>query len=63
MFDEKSFECKGSACHLQLLCHKCGLVFTFYSSKKIKNSFDTNKRFVYAMKCIGKGHTWMKNIL
>ena len=36
MFEDKSFERKGSACHLRLLCNECGWIFTFYSSKKKK---------------------------
>ena len=60
VFEDKSFERKGSASHLRLRCKECGWVFTFYSSKKINKSFEVNKRFVYAMRSIGKGHASMK---
>ena len=56
IIEDKSYERKGSACHLRLLRNECGWVFTFFSSKKTKNSFDINSRFVYAMRSIGKGH-------
>ena len=60
VLEDKSFERKGSASHLRIRCDQCGWVFAFYSSKKVKQSFDVNKRLVYAMRSIGQGHASMK---
>ena len=60
VLEDKKFERKGCASHLRLRCEECGWVFSFYSSKKVKKSFDVNKRLVYAMRSIGKGHASMK---
>ena len=53
-------ERKGSASHLRVRCQTCGWVYTFYTSKKVQHSFDINKRFVYAMRSMGQGHSSMK---
>ena len=48
-------ERKGCASHLRLRCDKCGRVYTFFTSKKVKHFFDVNRRLVYAMRSIGQG--------
>lgn len=50
----------GLATTLNFVCKglKCGKVTPWHTSKKIgKNSFTTNRQFVYALSCIGKGRT------
>lgn len=60
VLEDNPRERKGSACHLRVLCKECGWVYTFYTSKKVQHSYDINKRFVYAMRSNGQGHSSMK---
>jgi hypothetical protein len=59
VLEDKKIERKGCASHLRLRCEECGWVYKFYSSKKVKKSFEY-KRLIYAMRSIGKGHASMK---
>ncbi|XP_028392982.1 uncharacterized protein LOC114517447 [Dendronephthya gigantea] len=60
VLEDNPRERKGSASHLRARCEACGWVYTFYTSKKVGHSFDVNKRFVYAMRSLGEGHTSAK---
>ena len=51
---------KGCVSHLRARCISCGWTYTFHTSKKQGYAFDANKRFVYAMRSLGKGHTAAK---
>ncbi|KAJ8872419.1 hypothetical protein PR048_026023 [Dryococelus australis] len=50
----------GLATKLVVLCVNCDFSNPFYTSKKCKgNLFDSNVRFVYGMRAIGKASLWM----
>ena len=51
---------KGCVSHLRARCISCGWAYTFHTSKKQGYAFDANKRFVYAMRSLGKGHAAAK---
>lgn len=52
---ENSNSRRGLACRLVLVCKNCGEEHTFPSSKYTNNGYEVNLRFVYSMRCIGKG--------
>ena len=54
ILEENPRERHGCASHLRLRCDECGWVYTFYTSKKVKQCFDVNRRLVYAMRSIGE---------
>ncbi|XP_028412728.1 uncharacterized protein LOC114535641 [Dendronephthya gigantea] len=60
VLEDNKHERKGCVSHLRVRCQSCGWVYTFYTSKKQEYAFDANKRFVYAMRSLGKGHTAAK---
>ena len=41
---------KGCVSHLRVRCESCDWVYTFHTAKKQKYAFDSNRRFVYAMR-------------
>jgi hypothetical protein len=53
---------KGCASHFRLHCGECSWVYTFFTSKKVKHFFDVNRRFVYAMRSIGRGEASAKRV-
>jgi len=55
---ENHFERKGSS--LRLLCENCGWKHEFNTSKKQSKSFEVIRRFIYAMRSLGKGHSGAK---
>ena len=57
---ENHFERKGCASSLRLLCENCGWKLEFNTSKKQTKSFEVNRRLVYAMRLLGKGHSGAK---
>ena len=50
----------GFANHFILSCKECLWSKEFFTSKKVKGSFEVNKRFVYGMRCIGTGFAGAK---
>lgn len=63
MFTEDEINTKGYASSLCLLCENCGWKQSFYTSKQQGKSFAVNRRIVYAMRTLGKGHTDVKPLL
>ena len=57
---ENSFKRKGCASYLRILCENCGWKKEDYSSKKQTQCFEVNRRLVYAMRSLGKGHSGAK---
>ena len=53
---ENQFKRSGCASCLQLFCENCGWRSEFHSSKKQTRSFEVNRRLVYTMRSLGKGH-------
>lgn len=53
---------KGLLSSLVIVCSVCGNENNFYSSKKMSNGHEVNIRFVYALRCIGKGHAAGSNL-
>ena len=47
----------GCSSSLRLFCKNCGWKYHFWSSKKQGQSFEVNKRLVYSMRTLEKGHT------
>ena len=59
-FMENHIARKGCASSLKLLCENCGWKQEFCSSKKQGKSFEVNRRLVYSMRSLGKGHSGAK---
>ncbi|XP_068750970.1 uncharacterized protein [Montipora capricornis] len=59
-FMEDEIYRKGCASSLRLLCENCGWIYSFYTSKQQGKSFEVNRRIVYSMRTLGKGHTGAK---
>ena len=57
LFMEDEINRKGCASSLCLLCENCGWKYSFYTSKQQGKSFEVNRRLVYGMRTLGKGHT------
>ena len=57
---ENTFDRKGCASMLRIFCNNCGWKTEEYSSKKQTQSFEVNRRLVYAMRSLGKGHSGAK---
>lgn len=57
---ENTISRKGCASELRVLCHNCGWRNEFYTSKKQAKSFEVNRRLVYSMRSLGKGHSGAK---
>ena len=52
---------KKRLCHTtSLFCENCGFQKEFYTSKKQAKSFEVNRRLVYSMRSLGKGHSGAK---
>lgn len=54
----------GLLTNINIICKECGLITALKNSKMIgekKNASDVNRRFVFAMRCIGKGYSDMKS--
>lgn len=60
VLEDNPRERKGSSSHLRVICKECRWVYSLYTSKKVQHSFEINKRFTYAMRSIGQGHSSMK---
>ena len=60
LFMEDEIYRKGCASSLRLLCENCGWIYSFYTSKQQGKSFEVNRRIVYSMRTLGKGHTGAK---
>jgi len=50
----------GCASSLRLLCENCGWKHLFSTSKRQGKSFEVNRRLVYGMRALGKGHAGAK---
>ena len=50
----------GFASQLKVFCENCGWEEEFFTSGKGSKAFDVNRRFVYAMRSLGKGHSGAK---
>ena len=59
-FMENHLARKGCSSSLKLLCENCGWKQEFCSSKKQGKSFEVNRRLVYSMRSLGKGHSGAK---
>ena len=57
LFMEDEINRKGCASSLHLLCKNCGWKYSFYTSRQQGKSFEVNRRLVYGMRTLGKGHT------
>ena len=60
VLEDNKHERKSCVSHLRVRYESCGWVYTFHTSKKQEYAFDANRRFVYAMRSLGKGHTAAK---
>ena len=60
MLSENHLERKGCASSLRAFCENCGWKHVFWTSKKQTKSFEVNRRLVYSMRSIGKGHSGAK---
>ena len=60
LFMEDEIYRKGCASSLRLLCENCGWIYSFYTSKQQKKSFEVNRLIVYSTRTLGKGHTGAK---
>ena len=45
----------GFAYFLSITCKQCDFQKEFYSSQPVEQSFDINRRIIYAMRSIGQG--------
>ena len=54
VLEDNEHERKGCTSYLRARCESCGWVYTFQTSTKQGYAFDANKRFVYAMRSLGK---------
>lgn len=53
----------GLLSSINIVCEACGLHSTVINSKMVgekKNASDINRRFAFAMRCIGRGYADMK---
>ena len=50
----------GCASSLRLLCENCGGKHSFYTSKQQGKGFEVNRRIVYGMRSLRKGHRGAK---
>ena len=57
LYMEDEINRKSCASSLRLLCENCGWKHWFYTSKQQGKSFEVNRRIVYCMRSLGKGHT------
>ena len=57
---ENTISRKGCASELRVFCQNCGWRNEFYTSKKQSKSFEVNRRLVYSMRSLGKGHSGAK---
>ena len=57
VLSENHFERKGCASSLRVFCENCGWKHEFWTSKKQTLSFEVNRRLVYSMRSIGRGHS------
>lgn len=48
---------QGCASSLRLTCQNCAWMHLFWTSKRKEKSFEVNRRLVYGMRRIGKGHS------
>ena len=62
LFMEDEIYRKGCASSLRLLCENCGWIYSFYTSKQQGKRSEVNRRIVYSMRTLGKGHTGAKKI-
>ncbi|XP_068672674.1 uncharacterized protein [Montipora foliosa] len=60
VLSEKYCQRKGCASSLRVLCESCGWKHEFCTSKKQTLSYEVNRRLVYSMRFIGKGHSGAK---
>ena len=60
VLSENHLERKGCASSLRVFCKNCGWKHVFWTSKKQTLSFEVNRRLVYSMRSIGKGHSGAK---
>ena len=58
--NENPFHRSGCASCLRIFCENCGWKNEFFSSKKQTKSFEVNRRLVYTMRSLGKGHSGAK---
>jgi hypothetical protein len=54
--EEDDVSRKGCASKLRLCCQNCSWKHLFWTSKRAEKSFEVNKRLIYGMRRIGKGH-------
>ena len=54
--EEDDISRKGCASKLRLCCERCNWKHLFWTSKRTEKSFEENKRLIYGMRRIGKGH-------
>ena len=59
---ENHLERKGCASSLRVFCENCGWKHEFWTSKKQTLSFEVNRRLVYSMRSIGRGHSGAKKL-
>ena len=57
---ENRFQRKGCASNLNIFCGECGWNNEFFTSKKQTKSFEVNRRLIYSMRALGKGHSGAK---
>ena len=60
VLSENHSERKGCASSLRVFCESCGWKHEFWTSKKQTLSFEANRRLVYSMRSIGRGHSGAK---
>ena len=60
VLSENHLERKGCASSLRVFCENCGWKHEFWTSKKQTLSFEVNRRLVYSMRSIGRGHSGAK---
>lgn len=53
---------KALASKLSIICEKCEEQHSFYTSKQIDSGYEINTRFIYGMRCIGKGQAASKTL-
>jgi len=57
---ENRFQRNGCASNLKIFCESCGWKSDFFTSKKQTKSFEVNRRLIYSMRALGKGHSGPK---
>ena len=63
LFMEDEINRMGCASSLRLLCVNCGGKHSFYTSKQQGKGFEVNRRIVYGMRSLRKGHRGAKNFV